>query len=56
MAPFKLSFVSDADEDTGAAAADGNANTNESAKGAAITAAALGTVGFSLTFSQVACA
>ena len=51
MAPFKLSFVSDADEQTAAAAAAGNANNNESVLGAAGTAAALGTAGFSLFFS-----
>ena len=56
VAPFKLSFVSDADEQTDAAAAAGNADDNETVRGAVGTLAALGTLGFSLRFEQVACA
>ena len=56
VAPFKLSFVSDANEQTDATANAGNANNNESVLGVAGTAAALGTVGFSLAFEQVPCA
>ena len=60
VAPFKLSFVSDADEQTDAPAVGaviaGDADDNETVLGVAGTAAALGTLGFSLRFEQVACA
>ena len=48
--PFRVIFKSDANEVTGAAAA----NTNEQAAGAAAPAIG-GIVGFSLNFQQVSC-
>ena len=58
MTPFQLSFITDANEVTGAGATPG---TNEaSALPAGSTAAndigAVGTLGFSLRFEQVPCA
>ena len=55
MTPFKLSFVTDADEATVGAAT----NTNEAVatiNAVAATAGSFGTSGFSLAFTQVPCA
>ena len=54
MAPFKLSFVSDADETILATGAAGAASTDEASVGAAT--GVTGTIGFSLAFAQIPCA
>jgi len=55
VAPFKLSFVSDADEVIPAGAAAGASDTNEASTGAGATGIP-GTLGFSLAFTQTPCA
>ena len=61
VAPFKLSFVSDADEVIPAGAATGASDTNEASTGAAALLGVAqpgipGTLGFSLGFTQTPCA
>ena len=54
VAPFKLSFVSDADETILATGNAGAALTDEASVGAAV--GVTGTIGFSLGFRQIPCA